>query len=247
MSWDEVTHAFFAAAEAFDRLLEAPEITARWEEPSALDGYTVGAIVGHVNAALAWTEPMLDSPEPSDLRPIRLGNYYAGLKITEEARHPIHDILRDMSEKAAGFGPAATADRLRALVDRLRLRLAGERGDRILDMRPAVPAAVRLDDFLLDPRPRTGRPRRRPRRQRGPRPGAGLNRDNLGGHGGADAHRPRRSRGPRRDPSAGPQGTRRHRRVPGVLKPGAQAPQSPAKSTRSWATVEAPGSARTMV
>lgn len=106
MSWDEVTHAFFAAAEAFDRLLEAPEVTARWEEPSALDGYTVGAIVGHVNAALAWTEPMLDTPEPSDLRPIRLGNYYADLKITEEARHPIHD------------------------------------------MRPAVPAAVRLDDFL---------------------------------------------------------------------------------------------------
>ncbi|MGH8992166.1 MAG: maleylpyruvate isomerase N-terminal domain-containing protein [Acidimicrobiia bacterium] len=145
---DVVIKAFAAAAGTFDGLLDAPEVTEAWEKPSALAGYTVGGIVGHVSVALAWTEPLLAAPEPSDLRPIRLGNYYTGLKITEDTRHPMHDAIRDRSESSAGHGPAETAARFRALIERLLAGLADEPGDRILDMRPLVPAAVRLDDFL---------------------------------------------------------------------------------------------------
>lgn len=106
----------------------------------------MGIPVPHV---LAWLEPLLDTPAPSDLRPIRLGNHYAGLKITEaEDAHPIHAVVRDMAEKAAEYGPGATRKRLRSLMKRLEERLRVEESDRILDMRPTVRAAVRLEDFL---------------------------------------------------------------------------------------------------
>lgn len=149
MSVDDVREAFLDAAGTFDRLLDAPELASAWNKPSALAGYTAGAIVGHVHAALAWLEPLLDAAEPSDLRPIRLGNYYTGLKITDEsAPNPFHEVLRGMSEKAADHGPESTIERFRTLTGRLEGRLQDQHDDRALDMRPLVPAAVRLSDFL---------------------------------------------------------------------------------------------------
>ncbi|MGH9041377.1 MAG: maleylpyruvate isomerase N-terminal domain-containing protein [Acidimicrobiia bacterium] len=148
MSWDEVTHAFFAAAETFDRLLDAPEVIARWDEPSALSGYSVGGIVGHVTMAVGWLEPMLDTGEPSDVPVLGLGDYYASFKITGPERSPIHDVIRDLSEEAARPGPTLAAEQLQGIVERLCSRLGDERADRTLDLRPVISAAVRLEDFV---------------------------------------------------------------------------------------------------
>jgi uncharacterized protein (TIGR03083 family) len=147
---DEVTRAFLEAADAFAGLLELPEVAARWDEPSTMDGYVVGAVVGHVNMAIRPLEAALEKPAPSDLKVIRLGRYYTGMKIDtpDDAQKPIHDVVRALSSEAAREGLEANADRFRSLVERLGKRLAGEDGDRLLDLRPIVPIAIRLDDFL---------------------------------------------------------------------------------------------------
>jgi uncharacterized protein (TIGR03083 family) len=147
---DDVTRAFFEAADTYSQLLDQPGVAAKWQEPSTMEGYTIGGVVGHVNAAVSWLEPLLDRDAPSDMRPIRLGGYYSGMKVVspDDTRHPLHTAVRDMSEKAARHGPTANADRFRSLIQRLDQGLSDEKGDRVLDMRPTLPAAVRLSDFL---------------------------------------------------------------------------------------------------
>jgi len=147
---DEVARAFLEAAETFTGLLELAEVAARWDEPSTMEGYSVGGVVGHVNAAIEPLESALDKPAPSDLKVIRLGRYYGGLKIEtpDDAQKPIHSVVRDLSDKAAREGLEANAARFRSLVGSMGKRLAGEEGDRQLDLRPIVPIAIRLDDFL---------------------------------------------------------------------------------------------------
>lgn len=147
---DELLAAFVEATDGFSRLLDLPELAARWDEASALEGYTVGAVVGHVRSAVGWLEPLLDSPPPSDLRPIGLGKYYAGMKIetAQDAQKAIHLAVRDLSYDAAHKGPQANAQRFGALIERLCVRLADEHDDRVLDLRPLAPIAITLNDFL---------------------------------------------------------------------------------------------------
>ena len=141
---------FFEAADAFSVLLDLPAVAKEWDGLSALEGYTVGGIVGHVNAAVGWLEPLLETVAPADARPIRPGHYYAGMKLdgSGESRHPMHDVVREMSEKAALLGPEANASKFRSLTDRLRVRLPAEGEERILDLAPTIPMFVRLVDFL---------------------------------------------------------------------------------------------------
>lgn len=147
----EVTRAFREAADAFGEVLDRPEVNESWTEGSAIDGYTVGAVVGHVNAAIGWLEALLDALPPADLRPMRLGSYYRGMKREPgggAAPHPAHDVVRELSEGAARRGCEANREKFRSLVERLVARLEGESGERLLDLRPMVPAAIRLGDFL---------------------------------------------------------------------------------------------------
>jgi uncharacterized protein (TIGR03083 family) len=150
---DDAAKPFREAAAAFAEIVDRPEVGRAWEQPSALDGYSVGAIVGHVNAAIGWLGPLLDAPAQPDLHPTPLDDllrFVHGLKIDPDGadRHPRHDILRDQSERAARHGWESNRDKFRGLAERLTARLEGESADRLLDLRPTVPCVVRLGDWL---------------------------------------------------------------------------------------------------
>jgi hypothetical protein len=145
--------AFREAAEAFGWIVARPEVGKAWEQPSALEGYSVGGLVGHVNAAIGWLGPLLDAPAQPDLRPTRpaeLLTFLHSLKIDPDGadRHPVHDVIRDRAERAARHGWESNRDKFRGLVERLTARLEGESVDRLLDLRPTEPVVVRLGDFL---------------------------------------------------------------------------------------------------
>ena len=147
---DDVTRAFLEAADSFRELLQRREVADCWDEPSTMEGYTVGDLAGHVTVATAPLEWTLERPPPSDLKVIRPGRYYAGMRIgtSEDAQKPIHGAMHDLSHVAGGKGAEANRDRFCALVGRLGKQLAGEEADRLLDLRPVIPIAVRLDDFV---------------------------------------------------------------------------------------------------
>jgi hypothetical protein len=150
---DDVARAFREAAEAFGEIVARPEVGKAWEQPSALDGMTVGAIVGHVNAGIGWLGPLLDAPGQPDLRPSPRTDFLGfihGLKIGADGanRSPLHDIVSDQADRGARHGWESNRDKFLALVERLSTRLEGESGARLLDLRPTVPLVVRLGDWL---------------------------------------------------------------------------------------------------
>jgi len=150
---DDATAAFRTAAGAFAEILDRPEVATAWGEASALPGYSVGAIVCHVNAAIGWTQRLLDEPAALGVPPMprqSLLRFAHALKIDSDGsnRHPAHDVLREQCEKAASHGWASSRAKFGALVDRLSARLEGESADRLVDLRPTAPLVIQLGDWL---------------------------------------------------------------------------------------------------
>ncbi len=150
---NDVAKAFREATEAFAEVLKGPEVELAWAEPSALEGYTVGGIVAHVNAAIGWTVRLLELPVPLDVRPMSRADFLGfchSLKIgpAGAGRHPLHDVLRDQFEQAARKGMESTRDKFLGLTERLAERLEGESGERAVDLRPTAPLVLRIGDWM---------------------------------------------------------------------------------------------------
>ena len=152
-SLDEITEAFRDAAGAFAEILDRPEVQRAWAEPSALEGYSVGGIVAHVNGAIGWTERLLDLPVPLDGRAAPRDDFlrfWHSLKIDPDGadRLALHDVLRDQFEQAATRGWESTRDRFLTLAKQLGARLDGEAYERALDLRPTAPLIVCIGDLM---------------------------------------------------------------------------------------------------
>jgi len=150
---DEVAQAFREAAGAFGEIVARPEVGKAWDQPSALEGLSVGDIVGHVNAAIGWLGPLLDAPPQPDLRPTQrddLLKFVHGLKIGPggAGRSPIHDLVAEQCRRASRHGWESNRDKFLGLAERLTARLQGESASRLLDLRPTVAVVVRLGDYL---------------------------------------------------------------------------------------------------
>lgn len=146
-----VRQAYLDSAQAFLALAEGDATDQRWASDSALAGFTVGVLVAHTLTAIQWLSMLLDAPPPPDARrPIALGNYYAGMKIAtdEDRASDIHAGLRMLAMHAAEKGRDAVLERFRATVEHQDEQLAEQPVERVLDMRPTIPATIALDDFL---------------------------------------------------------------------------------------------------
>jgi hypothetical protein len=62
---DDLGRAFFEAGDCIAKLIEHSETARMWEDPSALQGMTVGGLAAHVSHGLTSIDRPLDAPEPS--------------------------------------------------------------------------------------------------------------------------------------------------------------------------------------
>jgi hypothetical protein len=74
---EAVVSAFAAAGEWFVEIAGRDDVAARWDEPSALGGHTVGGVVGHAAAAVAWLGPLLDTRPGGDVPVWSFADYFA--------------------------------------------------------------------------------------------------------------------------------------------------------------------------
>ncbi len=144
---DDSFAPFFEAAENVAALLEDPETTKRWEEPSVLQGVSVGGLAAHVMMVAAVIHHLLDGPEGSGAPIVGVGEYLASMKM-DDFDADLHRYIRDKNERSASHGPERTIGRFHELVATLRDRLRAEPGRRVLDMRPMFPWAISLEDRL---------------------------------------------------------------------------------------------------
>lgn len=134
-----VVEAVDAAAELVGR----PIVAERWNEPSALDGMTVGALAAHTLRAAGSTIAYLDRSDPeasSDGERLTAVTYFHAA-----VDSPIHERIKEVSADESSIGPQETAARFAALVDDLRARLAAEPTDRAIGALGG--RSISLDDF----------------------------------------------------------------------------------------------------
>jgi uncharacterized protein (TIGR03083 family) len=148
---DAVRQVYLDTAHAFLALVEGEGIRTKWATDSALAGFTVGGLVAHTLNAIGWLSSLVTAPPPSDgRREIALGKYYAGMKIStdEDFGGGIHAGLRMLGAHTAERGRDAVVEDFRSEVKRQHGQLAEQPADRVLDMRPTIPATIALDDFV---------------------------------------------------------------------------------------------------
>jgi len=135
-----------AASVAAD-LVAAPEVRDRWNEPSSLDGMTVGALSAHLiratGAVVAYLERSDPTLTPADLKPGELLTKVTYFRAALEA--PIHDRIKEVSAAESEPGPDELAAKARRVADSLAGRLLEEPAERLIGALEG--RMLTLDDF----------------------------------------------------------------------------------------------------
>ncbi|MDP8960914.1 MAG: maleylpyruvate isomerase N-terminal domain-containing protein, partial [Actinomycetota bacterium] len=106
-------------------VLAGDDVRSRWNDPSALRGYDVGGLAGHLARAVLTVESYLDVPEPAEDRELSTAvDYFAAvLGADDPVDSEFHAAVRRRGAEAAADGPDALLSSLRAATARLGQRL----------------------------------------------------------------------------------------------------------------------------
>jgi hypothetical protein len=135
-----------AATQAVD-LIRRPAVADRWDQPSVLTAYDVGALAAHLGRAVFTLEIYLDAPEPDGSADVLdpAGYYTAVLGDHDPVDSDLHRGVRQRSAAAAASGhEALVADLERSLARQRALDLDNDRLVAVLDG-----VVVRLRDYFV--------------------------------------------------------------------------------------------------
>jgi hypothetical protein len=143
---NEIRTTFLACARASAEVLRHPAVERRWDEPSALQHFSVRGLAGHLVRATGSVEAYLDRPAP-DGPPIGAAEYYAAAVDVPDIDSELHVAVRAKGEAEAAEGHTALVAKLDGLVERLSTRLETEPPDRLV--RFFKDLVLTLDDYLV--------------------------------------------------------------------------------------------------
>jgi Mycothiol maleylpyruvate isomerase N-terminal domain len=131
------------AVEAAAELIGTETVAARWDEPSALAGMTVGALCAHLVRAAGSVLAYLDRTDPGARLPEALLTPVTYFHAAIDS--PIHDRIKEVSANEAAAGSAAVACHCGDVAAEMRTRLAEEPTDRLVAALGG--RMLSLDDF----------------------------------------------------------------------------------------------------
>ena len=131
------------AVDAAVALIACDEVAARWDEPSALDGMTVGALAAHLVRAAGATLAYLDRTDPTTLPDTALLTPVTYFHAAIEA--PIHERIKEVSASEAIVGPAELAAQCARVAAAMRVRFGDEPEGRLVAALGG--RMLSLDDF----------------------------------------------------------------------------------------------------
>jgi len=133
------------------RLLASPEVEARWDQPSALRGYRMDALAGHLlNAAVVTVITGLETPAPTGSEPLSATDYWVSALRDprwDDAGWDVHVRLREAGRRRAAGGYGAFLEDFDRLVREVTAYLETEPDNRLVGVY-AGRAAARLDEYL---------------------------------------------------------------------------------------------------
>ncbi|MGI8575390.1 MAG: maleylpyruvate isomerase N-terminal domain-containing protein [Egibacteraceae bacterium] len=120
-----IVERFLHASRQAVQLIQRDEVRDRWEEPSALDGYSIGALAGHLARAALTVEQYLSAPEAPDATELLDAPAYfsAALVAHDPVHSDFHRAVRARGEEVGRPGALSLASELDALIGPLGERL----------------------------------------------------------------------------------------------------------------------------
>jgi uncharacterized protein (TIGR03083 family) len=157
---------FLATVAAAERLLATPDLVEMWERPSALEGYRVSGLAGHLARAVLTLDGYLDVSPPTVGRDTvttdAAGYIVAVLGGHDPVESGFHRAVRERAQTEAADGPLHLLERWRAAHGRLADRLPTADGERLVEVLDgvvlpleayvatrAVELVVHLDDLAV--------------------------------------------------------------------------------------------------
>lgn len=141
--------SYLAAADAAATLLADPAVAGQWDQPSALAGYAVSGLAGHLAGQVSVVAKVLAGPDP-ETEPIPLLDYFLQARwLDADQDGDVHRSIRGSGVRYAAGGPQALAAQTAEVLDRLRQDLPGQPEQRVVQF-PWGPPALRLDDLLAN-------------------------------------------------------------------------------------------------
>jgi hypothetical protein len=138
--------AYLASARVAADLVAHPEVSARWEEPGASRGMTVGAIAAHlVGSGIEILVPYLEAESPPGTRVLEPSRYFSGQSL--DLDHEGHREVRQKAEAGSHRGAASLATDVAAAVSGLTIRMAEQPEGRRIQVLGAFD--MTLDGFLV--------------------------------------------------------------------------------------------------
>lgn len=150
MNRSSIREAFFDATESTSLLLRDSAVADGWERPSAVEGFTVGGLAGHVYAVVRLLEVALDDPLPASPQRVGLLDFYGANRIStaEDLASGLHPLIREDAERRARYGAQANGERFAEMTSRLKHRLADEPLDRLVPIVQVSDGVTSLEDYL---------------------------------------------------------------------------------------------------
>lgn len=143
---NQVRTTFIECGRLSASLLKLDAVGRRWDEPSALEHFSVRGLAGHLVRATGSVGAYLDRPEPSG-PPISAAEYYAAAVDSADLQSDLHVAVRAKGEAEAAEGHAALVAKLDAMIDGLQERLEAESPTRRVEVFKGL--VLTLDDYLV--------------------------------------------------------------------------------------------------
>lgn len=141
---NEIRTAFLEASRGIRALLEAPELAARWNDESALPGFSIRGLAGHLVRAVQGAVAHLASDVPEGAPPVPARDYYATvLRALGDAGNK--EVIVRGEENARGGIEELIVAYDKAVID-LEEALSTESSDRLV--RVFMDVVLRYDDYL---------------------------------------------------------------------------------------------------
>jgi hypothetical protein len=145
---NRILSSFLGTAARVEGILGSKAVAAHWDDPSALEGYTVAGLAGHLARGVLTVEQYVDAPAPPpNVEATDAAGYMtAVLGSDDPVDSDLHRAVRARSFAVSAAGASALAGEVGRARQRLSQRLTGATMDRRIEVFQGV--VVTVEEYL---------------------------------------------------------------------------------------------------
>lgn len=144
----DVRATYLSAAATVVSIVADESTVACWDRESALQGMSVGVLASHLARSVLQVGWFLDGDVTGISLPVPAVTYYARLADTDSRASALNTGVETRSAETAEQGPLHVAQQAQIALDRLRVRLPKEPGDRRVAVAHRPGEELLLDEYL---------------------------------------------------------------------------------------------------